>query len=76
MKYGLTEAERLEKTNDAQTEYATLIFLGAQCNLTSENAFLPFFVIVEKKPEIASFKIAGEAFVEGSPHIIDQLITS
>ena len=71
IRYRLLEARRLEKTiYTADIRCPISIYLGEPVKLPEESAFLPFTIIVETKPEIASFRIEGEAFVKGSPGLV------
>lgn len=73
----LVEAERLEKTiYSTDIRYPISIYLGEPVKLSAESAFLPFAIIVESKPEIASFRMEGKAFVEGAPHMVSYYIAT
>lgn len=73
----LVEAERLEKTiQSTHIRYPISIYLGEPVKISAESAFLPFAIIVDTKPEIASFRIEGKAFVEGAPHTVSYYIAT
>jgi hypothetical protein len=71
IRYRLLEARRLEKTlYTREIRCPISIYLGEPVKLSEESAFLPFTIVVDTKPEVASFRMEGEAFVKGSPELV------
>ena len=71
VRYRSVEARRLEETlYTREIRCPISIYLGEPVKLSEESAFLPFTIVVDTKPEVASFRMEGEAFVKGSPELV------
>lgn len=50
------------------------IYFGEAIRHSQEGVYLPFTAFFETKPDFVSFKIKGEAFIEGMPQKVDQWV--
>jgi len=75
IRYRSLEARKSTSTFPLElVRYPVSIYLGEAIKTTPESAFLPFIVTLESKPDIASFNIKGEVFVNGPYQTVEKLV--
>lgn len=77
IQYRSIEASKSTTTYPPElVKYPVSIYLGEAVMSASESVLVPFTVIFESEPNVASFKIKGTAFVKGPSRAVRRFVLS